>query len=114
MTPTDTDHPRLQATVSESGGRTVVAIGGELDLATADPFQQLLRTHLAGGPVLLDLSKLSFMDSSGVWAIDAVLREVEREGWTLAVHPEMQRNVQRVLELTRMWDVLPFDAGEGP
>ncbi len=41
-------------------------VTGELDLVTAAEFGDGLRQHLAEGPVLLDLSALTFMDSSGV------------------------------------------------
>jgi anti-anti-sigma factor len=91
----------------ESGERTVAAVG-ELDLATADAFAAALREHLASGPVLLDLREVSFMDSSGVRVIDGLLRDVEREGWSLAIRPEMQRSVSMVLEMTGMIEALPL------
>jgi anti-anti-sigma factor len=91
----------------ESGERTLAAMG-EIDLATADALAAALRDHLASGPVLLDLREVSFMDSSGVRALDALLRDVEREGWSLAVRPEMQRSVRMVFEMTGMIDALPL------
>jgi anti-sigma B factor antagonist len=95
-------------TVAHHGGERTVAAAGEIDLATADAFAAGLREHLAGGPVLLDLRELSFMDSSGVRVLDALLRDVDREGWSLAVRPELQDSVRLVLEMTGMLNVLPM------
>jgi anti-sigma B factor antagonist len=98
----------LRLTVAGGSGERTVAAVGELDLATADAFAAALRDHLAGGPVLLDLREVSFMDSSGVRVLDALLRDVAREGWSLAVRPEMQNSVRMVLEMTGMIDALPL------
>jgi len=94
-------------TVVHRGDEPVLAAVGEIDLATADAFAAGLREHLARGPVVLDLRDLSFMDSSGVRVLDAVLREMVREGWRLSVRPEMHDNVKMVLEMTGMLKVLP-------
>jgi anti-anti-sigma regulatory factor len=49
------------------------------------------------------------MDSSGVKALDALLRDVDAEGWDLLVVPTLTEAVEQVLELTAMRDQLPFD-----
>ena len=100
--------PELRLTAAPGGSWTVLAVTGELDLVTAADFGDGLRHHLAGGPVLLDLSALSFMDSSGVRTLGEVLRDAAREGWTLAVRPEMQPTVRQVLDITGMMGVLPM------
>jgi anti-sigma B factor antagonist len=89
--------------------RTAVAVTGEIDLATADAMGDAVREHLRAGPVLLDLSQVAFMDSSGVRALDALLRDVDAEGWDLLVVPTLTEAVEQVLELTAMRDQLPFD-----
>jgi anti-sigma B factor antagonist len=90
--------------------RTTVAITGEIDLATAGAMRDAIRDHLARGPVLLDLSRVEFMDSSGVWALDALLRDVDAEGWDLRVSRTLTPAVAQVLELTGMSEQLPFEA----
>ena len=100
--------PELHVTALSADGVTVVAVAGEIDIATAGDFSAALREHLAAGPVLLDLRKLTFMDSSGVRALDAVMRDVEREGWSLAIRSDMHRNVRQVLALTGMLEALPL------
>jgi anti-sigma B factor antagonist len=92
--------------------RTAVAVAGEIDLATADAMREAIREHLGRGPVLLDLSQVEFMDSSGVRALDALLRDVDAEGWDLLVVPTLTDAVAQVLALTGMDEQLPF-AGDG-
>lgn len=102
--------PRWRVTREPTANGSVVAVGGELDLATVEEFSAALRGALAEGPVTLDLRGLAFMDSSGIRALDEILRESGREGWSLAVHSELQPPVRQLLELTGMLDVLPFES----
>ena len=85
-------------------GRVRVPIEGEIDLATYEAFETKVDEHLAGGPVLLDLSGVSFMDSSGIRVLDTWLRN----GADLVVERELQPQVQQVLELVGLMDRLPW------
>lgn len=98
--------PEFELVVLPGRGRTRVIARGELDLATAPEFQARLTAALEEGDVLLDLSELSFIDSSGVAAMDAVLRERASRG--LEVAPQVHENVMRVLEMTGMAGALSF------
>ncbi|MBA3748045.1 MAG: STAS domain-containing protein [Solirubrobacterales bacterium] len=105
--------PELHVTALRSGGVTNVAVAGEMDIASVGDFGAAVREHLASGPVLLDLRKLTFMDSSGVRALDALMRDVEREGWSLTIRSDMHGNVRQVLRLTGMLDALPLQDPAG-
>ena len=108
--PHDTkDFSEFRVTVTAAGGHTVVAVAGELDVAHTDELTAALREAFAHGPVRLDLGALTFMDSSGVRLLDTLLREGDIEGWTLTIAPELQPAVRRVLELTGMLALLPFE-----
>lgn len=87
----------------------VVAVGGELDVATAAEFEATLLEQLADGPVRLDMRGLSFMDSSGIRVLDAILRDLPVIGSTLVIEPTLQPAVRQIIELTGMTDALPFD-----
>ncbi len=87
-----------------------VAVAGEIDLATAAEFEAALREQLAAAPVRLDLRGLSFMDSSGIRVLDAVLRDLPTMAHPLVIDPTMQPAVRQVIALTGMTDALPFDA----
>lgn len=87
-----------------------VALAGEIDLVTAPQFEAALREQLAAGPVRLDLRGLSFIDSTGIRVLDAILRDVRAHGWALLVEPTMQPAVRQVIALTGMTGALPFDS----
>jgi anti-sigma B factor antagonist len=90
-------------------GRARLQLAGDLDLATAASFVNTAREQLSKGPVVLDLSEVGFMDSSGVRALDTLLKECDRNGWSLAVGAQMTENVIQVLELTGMMGALPIE-----
>ena len=76
----------------------VVALRGELDACTC----RGLAEHLVGRPgslIVVDLSQLTFMDSSGLGAIHEARREAIRGGGNLVVCRPTPI-VYRVLEIT--------------
>ena len=103
----------IEVTAGRDGHGVVVAVAGELDVTTAPAVESMLRAQLAAGAVLLDLKRLSFMDSSGIRLLDAVLRDMRPMGWTLLIVPALQPPVRRIIELTGMTNSLPFDEDSG-
>jgi anti-sigma B factor antagonist len=103
------DFPEFHLAVTAADGHAVLAAAGELDIAHADQLAAALHDQLARGPVHLDLSGLTFMDSSGVRLLDTLMRDVATQGQALTMAPELQRAVRRVLELTGMLALLPFE-----
>jgi anti-anti-sigma factor len=83
-----------------------VEVEGELDLATAPQLEELLRRELdAVGLVVLDLSGVSFMDSSGLHAIITMIRAANEDGTRLRIAGSMLPQVQRLVEITGLQDV---------
>lgn len=85
----------------ERGGRTVVALSGELDLASAPLAEQALKDKVD----VLDLSGLEFMDSAGVRIVVLVCRDRPEP---LVVYGA-RRAVRRILELTGLSKSLVFE-----
>ena len=105
------DAPSFSLSVSDAGnGRSVVAAAGELDVASAP--QLLGAIAVLGQPgtsaVAIDLSALTFIDSSGINALRAAVRSANARGVGAIVAAPSQR-VQRVLELVRLGDVIPLE-----
>jgi anti-sigma B factor antagonist len=51
-------------------GPSVLFVGGELDMATCPEFERALAKCVeSGGPVVVDLSAVSFIDSTGIRAL---------------------------------------------
>jgi anti-anti-sigma factor len=111
MTGTAPGLPRFGLTVTHGAPQAVLAVSGELDLATAGEFAAAVREQLARGSLTLDLRALSFMDSSGIRALDGLLRDAESEGRSLLIDGDLQQSVRKVLELTGMLATLPLVDG---
>lgn len=75
-----------------------VQLTGELDLAAFERTRNLLVQADAGAGVIVDLSAVTFIDSSGLRALIEARNQVEL---TLSGVPE---SVQRVLEITGLHD----------
>jgi anti-anti-sigma factor len=95
-------------TVEDRDGRLVVAVVGELDLATAGALEDAVVPAVsAGRHVVLDLRDLEFMDSSGVRVIVAAhLAAQEHDGRLSLVRLTPGGPIQRVLEISGLDTVL--------
>lgn len=97
-------------------GVTVVAIDGELEVSEAAALRDLLGSLVAGpqSRVLLDLSRVTFIDSSGIGVLVGAHRRAAEAGARLGL-AEPTAGVRRVLELTRTDRVLSIfgTAAEG-
>jgi anti-anti-sigma factor len=90
-------------TRSTHGACEVVALVGELDMAHAAAVTEMLdELAAAGARVVVDLTGLSFIDSSGIHAIFRPTTEATLAG--LVCPPG---NVQRVLQMTEIDRALP-------
>ena len=90
----------------------VIALAGELDLAGAQRVsQELRRAEAAKVPrIVLDLSRLDFIDSNGIRLILEADARSRTDGGTLELIRGPQP-VHRVFELTGTSDRLPFVDG---
>jgi anti-sigma B factor antagonist len=88
--------------VTERGGRTIVAFDGEIDLEQSPRARQVLLQAVGGGrPVLVDMSHVSYIDSSGVASlVEAFQRARQRQtGFALVA---VSAAALRVLQLARL------------
>jgi anti-sigma B factor antagonist len=98
----------LSLDVREGETGTVVAVGGEVDMSTAPQLDHYL-CAMVDRDVVVDLSGVAFLDSSGVSALVHVLQAFQAQGCTLRVAGERD-NVRTVLEVTGVYDALHGDA----
>ena len=89
--------------VDLAGDVRVVAVSGEVDLDTAEQFNDGLRLAVQGGSgaVVVDLCHVPFMDSTGLHLLLNALRRLKHQRRTLAIACE-PIGVRRLFELTRM------------
>lgn len=105
------DLNQLEIVTREQGTTTVIELAGEWDLAGAPAARQAIASALTGRPerVVLDLRRLTFIDSSGLHAAIELARRSAAENVPLAIIPG-PRAVQRVFEITGVAERLPFIA----
>ena len=92
------------------GAVEVLRLEGELDLKGAEQFDREIDAAICrdgAAAVLVDLSQLEFMDSSGLRALVLADERIKRAGKGFALVPGAEP-VQRVLVLTRMDRRLQF------
>jgi anti-anti-sigma factor len=87
-------------------GNFKVYLSGELDLLSAAMFKDVVSEGLQKAPtgVLVDLSKLEFMDSSGLGTLVKLHRQAQEEGWLLQIKPSDSERVQKIFEVTKTQD----------
>lgn len=97
--------------VSERDAFAVLAVTGELDVATAPQLrQEAVRLTSSGqAHLVIDLSGVDFLDSTGLGVIVGVLKRARTHGGELAVSGA-ENHVRKVFDITRISDVLPMYA----
>jgi anti-sigma B factor antagonist len=92
----------LLATETTEAGLVIRVQGNRIDAAGAIEFKEAVRqaADQPGNPVILDLSQVTFLDSSGLGAVVAVMKLL---GPGRPLHlAAPQPNVAKVFRLTRM------------
>ncbi len=80
----------------------VLRLSGELDLATAEDLLVAFRSGFNdGSEVILDLSELEFIDSTGIYAFVTIAKEASPRGVVLR---SPRRPVRKVIDLIRLED----------
>jgi anti-sigma B factor antagonist len=86
-----------------AAGITVVAPQGDLDMAAAEQMKRTLTKLLDDGSkkLLIDLAKVGYVDSSGMGALVASLKQARTAGGDLRLC-ELQDDVRAIFEMTRL------------
>ena len=99
----------LSIRVDENGTTRHVRLGGSCDLATAPALRQTLHglTPPEVNDVVLDVSDLEFIDSTGLGVVLGAMRRLREGGGSLAI-AGATGIVRRVLEITDLDKVIPM------
>jgi anti-sigma B factor antagonist len=92
---------RLTLSTHASGDVTIIEATGEMDMATAPQLREEIIDLVTAGPrrVLLDVSRVSFLDSSGLSVLVGGLKRLREHGATLELVGPQER-VLKVLRIT--------------
>jgi anti-sigma B factor antagonist len=98
------------ASTSEQSGRTVVALKGEIDMEEAPTVRRTLLDSLKQKrDILVDLSEVTYIDSSGIASLIEGLLAARKQKNNLAL-VSVSRGTRRVLELARLDKVFTMHA----
>jgi anti-sigma B factor antagonist len=91
----------------------VIAPHGELDMATIGAVDEELRNVRDAGfrRIVLDLSGLTFMDSTGLHLVARWTNQSSSNGFAFEIEPGPPA-IQRVFELAQLTDALPLRRSE--
>jgi anti-anti-sigma factor len=99
MSPSSNRDALLTVTRSDDGPRVTVALTGELDLSNCKAVEAALTEACESGKqVLIDLTRLEFLDSTGLALIVATLGRRDAERFSFV--PSRSSGVRRLLHLT--------------
>jgi anti-sigma B factor antagonist len=104
--------------VVERGGTAItVEVSGEVDVASTPAMRSYLNECLAQGytEVTLDLTSLTFIDSSGLGVVVGVINQLRHQNGRLIIRnpPPIAVQVLRISGLTSFLEIVPRTPTEG-
>ena len=106
--PVEIESDAIDVQLATSARGCSVTVHGEVDSTTAPGLRDCLIEALSrpgSGPVELDLSRVTFLDSAGLSALAAAHRAALTAGRELRLRCGTARAVVRPLQITGLWDV---------
>lgn len=100
-------HVELKVSTRSQGGRTIMSLGGEIDLYTAPRLHGELVTVLSGGApaqIVVDMSGVDFCDSTGMNVLLAAHRRAREQGGDLELAAPRPA-VRKILQVTGLESV---------
>lgn len=97
----DAEPAKLQIRVQNAQGPAVVRLAGEIDLSNASRLQDQLSVLVERGHVVVDLSEVTFIDSTGLSAFIVGHRRATAAGTGMHL-AGATGTVRRLLELTQL------------
>lgn len=101
----------LGISTREAGDRTVVAVSGEVDIASAPALDVVLSDLIASGQadLVVDLTAVGFLDSTGLGVLVKALKRAREADGSLAVATGSER-VLKVFRITGLDQVMSLHA----
>lgn len=90
-----------------------IVVEGELAIISADALELAVeRELLAHRHVLLDLSRIDFIDSTGLRAMTTLVRTAKASGRKLRLSSELPPHARRLMEIVGLLPFVPIDGDE--
>lgn len=99
----------LTLSTREEGGRTVVEVGGEIDVYTAPKLREQLVDLVAGGRyhLIVDMQGVDFLDSTGLGVLVGGLKRVRSHDGSLHLVCSQER-ILKIFRITGLTKVFPI------
>ena len=90
----------LTLTTRDAGGKTIVAVGGEIDVYTAPKLRDKITELVADGvyDIVIDMEEVEFLDSTGLGVLVGGLKKVRTHDGSL----QLVCNQDRLLKIFRI------------
>ncbi len=99
----------LSLTTRTEGGRTVVEVGGEIDVYTAPKLRETIVSLVDDGQyhLVVDLEQVEFLDSTGLGVLVGGLKRVRTHDGSLSLVCTQERllKIFRITGLTKVFDI---------
>ena len=97
----------FDVTTEVGDGRATVSVSGEVDVYTAPQLRDRLYSVIADGArlVVLDVSAMTFIDSTGLGVIVGALKRLREADGDLTLRSP-SRSTRKVLEITGLFRIL--------
>ncbi len=104
----------MELKLRKAGTIYVIDVNGEMDLYNAFKLKDLVRRMIDNKitSYILNLEKVSYMDSSGIGALLYVHSELKKRGLPLRI-VGVAGSVRKVIELTKLMEYFPIVADLG-
>ena len=99
----------LTLTTREAGGKTIVAVGGEIDVYTAPRLREQLVDLVADGKyhLVVDMERVDFLDSTGLGVLVGGLKRVRAHDGSLRLVCTQER-ILKIFRITGLTKVFPI------
>jgi anti-sigma B factor antagonist len=105
------DRVDVSVTSRQSGDRTVIEVKGEIDVYTAPALREEISSLVDAEhtTIVVDLTQVSFMDSTGLGVLVGALKKVRTLGGdlSLVINEEKILKVFRITALTQVFSIHP-------
>ena len=95
------------------GGWVRVCVEGELALTSSTVLELAVERELeANSDILLDLSRIDFIDSTGLRAMTALVRSAKASGRKLKLSADLPPHARRLMEIVGLLPFVPIEGDD--
>lgn len=97
----------MQVQIQETGTAFDIHVEGEIEMSTIKAFRDRLYDLIehSGKNISVDLSKVSYIDSSGIGVLLTAARELKKRGRSLKIENPSER-IQGVIKISAIMDLI--------